>query len=122
VRGVVGKVELIYVDSASTDGSPRAVHFDAQVTVLHGRDLDRRTSPERGVATGVRGLHLFLYGDTILIPPFKQLSKSLNLTRALPSFGGIAETSTLCTRSTTAFLISTGSTLPGIRISGVEMS
>ncbi len=57
VRGVVGKVELIYVDSASTDGSPRAVHFDAQVTVLHGRDLDRRTSPERGVATGVRGLH-----------------------------------------------------------------
>jgi hypothetical protein len=36
VRGAVGKVELIYVDSASTEGCPRAGHFDAQLIVLHG--------------------------------------------------------------------------------------
>jgi glycosyltransferase involved in cell wall biosynthesis len=72
-RGVEGKTELIYVDSASTDGSPQAAaNLDAQVVVLH-----------RGIQTAARARNagwqrssapyiLFLDGDTILHPHFMQ--------------------------------------------------
>jgi glycosyltransferase involved in cell wall biosynthesis len=73
MRGVEGRAELIYVDSASTDESPEAAgNFGAQVIVLHGglqtAARARNTGWERASAPYV----LFLDGDTILNPHFIQ--------------------------------------------------
>jgi GT2 family glycosyltransferase len=88
MQGVEGKAELIYVDSASTDGSPQAAgNFDAQVVVLH-----------RGVQTAARARNegwqrasapyiLFLDGDTILNPHYIQTA--LEVLESDPSIAGV---------------------------------
>jgi glycosyltransferase involved in cell wall biosynthesis len=71
IRGVDDGVEVVYVDSASKDGSPeRAVSFGAQVIVLQAE----RPSAALGRNAGwlaARGQYiLFLDGDTVLHPDF----------------------------------------------------
>ncbi len=79
LRGVTGAVEIIYVDSASTDDSVNVAQAcGAQVIVLQGE----RPTAARGRNAGWRAAHapfvLFLDGDTILDPDF--------VARALPHF------------------------------------
>jgi glycosyltransferase involved in cell wall biosynthesis len=67
------EIEVIYVDSASTDGSPEnARRSNAQVVVLSGQGQ----TAARGRNAGWRRAHaeyvLFLDGDTILNPEFPQ--------------------------------------------------
>jgi glycosyltransferase involved in cell wall biosynthesis len=72
-RGVEGKTELIYVDSASTDGSPQAAaNFDAQVVVLHGGVQTAARARNVGWQRASAPYILFLDGDTILHPQFIQ--------------------------------------------------
>lgn len=71
MRGVTGTIEIIYVDSASTDDSVRlAQSYHAQVIVLS----DERPTAARGRNAGWRAacapFVLFLDGDTILDPDF----------------------------------------------------
>jgi glycosyltransferase involved in cell wall biosynthesis len=71
IRGLIGQVEIIYVDSGSTDGSPALVEtFGAKVMVLN---TDRPTAA-LGRDTGWRNASsdfvLFLDGDTVLHPDF----------------------------------------------------
>lgn len=70
-RGFPGRVEILYVDSDSTDGSPeRAESLGARVLVVH----PERPSAALGRNTGWRAarapLILFLDGDTVLDPEF----------------------------------------------------
>jgi glycosyltransferase involved in cell wall biosynthesis len=72
-RGVEGKTELIYVDSASTDGSSQAAaNFDAQVIVLHGGIQTAARCRNAGWQRSSAPYILFLDGDTILHPHFIQ--------------------------------------------------
>ena len=71
MAGIGGPVELIYVDSASTDGSPdRAAALGATVITVQ----PERPSAALGRNAGWRAAHaplvLFLDGDTILHPRF----------------------------------------------------
>jgi glycosyltransferase involved in cell wall biosynthesis len=71
IRGVEDKAELIYVDSASTDGSPQtARNFDAQVSVLHGGVQTAARARNAGWRRASSPYILFLDGDTILNPNF----------------------------------------------------
>jgi glycosyltransferase involved in cell wall biosynthesis len=64
-------VELIYVDSASTDGSPeRAAALGATVIVLGHGKLSAARARNAGWRTATAPLILFLDGDTILDPDF----------------------------------------------------
>ena len=79
LRGVTGAVEIIYVDSASTDDSVNVAQASgAQALVLR----DERPTAARGRNAGWRAARapfvLFLDGDTILDPDF--------VARALPRF------------------------------------
>lgn len=71
MRGGKDEAELIYVDSASTDGSPQAArHFDAQVSVLHGGMQTAARARNAGWRRASSPYILFLDGDTILKPNF----------------------------------------------------
>jgi glycosyltransferase involved in cell wall biosynthesis len=73
VQGMEGKTELIYVDSASTDGSPQvAANFDAQVIALHGGIQTAARARNAGWQRACAPYLLFLDGDTILHPHFIQ--------------------------------------------------
>jgi glycosyltransferase involved in cell wall biosynthesis len=70
-RGGEGKTELIYVDSASTDGSQQAAaSFDAQVVVLHGGVQTAARARNAGWQRASAPYILFLDGDTILHQQF----------------------------------------------------
>jgi glycosyltransferase involved in cell wall biosynthesis len=70
-RGGDGNAELIYVDSASTDGSPQvAANFDAQVVVLQGGLQTAARARNAGWQRASAPYILFLDGDTILHPQF----------------------------------------------------
>jgi GT2 family glycosyltransferase len=71
VHSVKGKVELIYVDSASTDGSPQAAsNVDTQVIVLHGGIQTAARARNAGWQQACAPYILFLDGDTVLTPDF----------------------------------------------------
>ena len=78
-RGGEGTTELIYVDSASTDGSPQvAAGFGAQVIVLHGGIQTAARARNAGWQRASAPYILFLDGDTLLHPQFIQTaSKAL---------------------------------------------
>jgi glycosyltransferase involved in cell wall biosynthesis len=89
MRDVGGEVEVIYVDSASTDGSPqRAAALGARVV-----SVPANTPPTAALArnTGwtVAGAEyvLFLDGDTILHPDFPR--KALDAIVAEPTFAAV---------------------------------
>jgi glycosyltransferase involved in cell wall biosynthesis len=68
-----GKTELIYVDSASTDGSQQiAADFGAQVVVLNGGVQTAARARNAGWQRASAPYILFLDGDTILHPQFIQ--------------------------------------------------
>ena len=70
-RGVEGTAELIYVDSASSDGSPQAAgNFDAQVIALHGGIQTAARARNAGWQRASAPYILFLDGDTILNAAF----------------------------------------------------
>ena len=66
-----GPVELIYVDSASTDGSPeRATALGAQVLTVRPERPSAATGRNAGWRVAQAPFVLFLDGDTILHPRF----------------------------------------------------
>src|SRR6202044_2331486 len=73
VDSMRAEVELIYVDSASADGSPQvATNFGAQVVVLHGGVQTAARARNAGWQRASAAYILFLDGDTILHPQFIQ--------------------------------------------------
>ena len=73
VAGVqgVGQIEIIYVDSASSDGSPEnARNYQAQVVVLEGEGQTAARGRNAGWPRCLAEYVLFLDGDTILNPQF----------------------------------------------------
>jgi glycosyltransferase involved in cell wall biosynthesis len=73
IRAVRGfeSVQLIYVDSASTDGSPElASRYGAEVVVIHPERPTAAAGRNAGWCRATEELILFLDGDTILNPDF----------------------------------------------------
>jgi glycosyltransferase involved in cell wall biosynthesis len=71
VAVVSAESELIYVDSASTDGSVQlAANFGADAIVLHGGTQTAARARNAGWQRARAPLILFLDGDTILNPDF----------------------------------------------------
>ena len=66
-----GEVEIIYVDSASTDGSPQlAESFGAKVIVVQPKRPTAALGRNAGWRAASAPFVLFLDGDTILHPRF----------------------------------------------------
>lgn len=77
IRGVAGQVEVIYVDSASTDGSPQVASArNAQVVVLESGKRTAARGRNAGWQTASAPYVLFLDGDTILHPDFARIALS----------------------------------------------
>jgi glycosyltransferase involved in cell wall biosynthesis len=77
IRGVEGKVEVIYVDSASTDGSPQtAGALNAQVVVLESGKPTAARGRNAGWQTASAPYVLFLDGDTVLHQDFARIALS----------------------------------------------
>ncbi|HEY6476396.1 MAG TPA: glycosyltransferase [Polyangia bacterium] len=75
MRGLDGEVELIYVDSASTDGSPaRAAALGAKVVPVESVRQTAALARNTGLAVAAAPYLLFLDGDTILHPDFPRLA------------------------------------------------
>jgi len=73
IRGIEGVVELLYVDSGSTDGSPQtAQNLGAQVIVLQGGSQTAARGRNAGWQHASAPHVLFLDGDTILNQDFPQ--------------------------------------------------
>ena len=73
VRGIRGfrRVQLVYVDSASVDGSPElAAQYDAEVIVVHPERPTAAFGRNAGWRHATEEFVLFLDGDTILHPDF----------------------------------------------------
>jgi GT2 family glycosyltransferase len=88
MQGVEGKAEVIYVDSASADGSPQAAgNFDAQVVVLHGGIQTAARARNEGWQRASAPYILFLDGDTILNPHYIQTA--LEVLKSDPSSAGV---------------------------------
>jgi glycosyltransferase involved in cell wall biosynthesis len=88
VQGVAGKAELIYVDSASTDGSPQAAgDFDAHVIILHEGIQTAARARNAGWHRASAPYVLFLDGDTILNPHF--VRAALKVLESDPSIAAV---------------------------------
>src|SRR5580698_3421320 len=75
MRGVEGEVEVIYVDSASTDGSPaRAAAAGARVVSVESAHPTAALGRNAGWQVAAAELVLFLDGDTILHPDFPKIA------------------------------------------------
>jgi glycosyltransferase involved in cell wall biosynthesis len=73
IRGIDGGVELLYVDSASTDRSPEAArNSGAEVIVLQGGSQTAARGRNAGWQRASAPYVLFLDGDTILNQDFPQ--------------------------------------------------
>jgi glycosyltransferase involved in cell wall biosynthesis len=71
IRGWQGDVEVIYVDSGSTDDSrTRARSFGCRIVELHSERPSAALGRNAGWRAAVAPLVLFLDGDTILDPDF----------------------------------------------------
>jgi glycosyltransferase involved in cell wall biosynthesis len=75
LRGVEGGIELIYVDSASTDGSPaRAAALGATVVPVTSARQTAALARNSGWAVATAAHVLFLDGDTIVHPDFARIA------------------------------------------------
>jgi glycosyltransferase involved in cell wall biosynthesis len=75
LRDIEGDVELIYVDSASTDGSPaRAAALGAKVVPVESARQTAALARNTGLAAATAPYVLFLDGDTILHPDFPRIA------------------------------------------------
>ncbi len=75
LRGVPGQKQIIYVDSASTDGSPRiARDFGAEVIALNAGGSSAASGRNSGWRSARAPFVLFLDGDTVLQPDFPRLA------------------------------------------------
>jgi cellulose synthase/poly-beta-1,6-N-acetylglucosamine synthase-like glycosyltransferase len=75
IRGIQGKLDAIYVDSASNDGSPQAArNLGAQVIVLHEGKRTAARGRNAGWQRALNPYVLFLDGDTIVHPHFPQVA------------------------------------------------
>jgi glycosyltransferase involved in cell wall biosynthesis len=71
MQGIDGEVEVIYVDSASTDGSPeRAAALGAQVVAVPSSTPTAALARNTGWTVARADYVLFLDGDTVLHPDF----------------------------------------------------
>ena len=73
VRGIHGfhRIQLIYADSASTDGSPElAAQYGAEVIVVHPERPTAAIGRNAGWQRATEEFVLFLDGDTVLNPDF----------------------------------------------------
>ena len=87
VRGF-DKVQLIYVDSASTDGSPElASQFGAEVVVIHPERPTAASGRNAGWIRATEEFILFLDGDTVLNPDFPR--SALNAMIGDPGIGAV---------------------------------
>jgi glycosyltransferase involved in cell wall biosynthesis len=76
IRGFA-KLQLIYADSASTDGSPEvAAQFGAEVIVVHRERPTAAIGRNAGWRRATQECVLFLDGDTILNPDFPRAAYS----------------------------------------------
>ncbi len=74
-RGVSGQQQIIYVDSASTDESPKiARDFGAEVIVLNAGCSSAASGRNAGWRRARAPFVLFLDGDTVLQPDFPRLA------------------------------------------------
>jgi glycosyltransferase involved in cell wall biosynthesis len=106
VAAISAEAELIYVDSASTDGSAQlAANFGAEAIVLHGGTQTAARARNAGWQRARAPLILFLDGDTILNQHFP--AAAIKVLR----FGAIAGSSTRNIRYITASWTWIGSTL-----------
>lgn len=70
IRGFA-KIQLIYADSASTDGSPAlAAQYGAEVVVVHPERPTAAIGRNAGWRSATEEFILFLDGDTVLHPDF----------------------------------------------------
>ena len=75
MRGIEGGVEVIYADSASTDGSPaRAADLGARVVPVESARPTAAQGRNAGWRLAAGTFVLFLDGDTILDPDFARLA------------------------------------------------
>jgi glycosyltransferase involved in cell wall biosynthesis len=75
IRGVGGEIDLIYVDSGSTDGScERAAELGVRVVRLESARPSAAQGRNAGWKIARSELVLFLDGDTILNPDFPKLA------------------------------------------------
>jgi glycosyltransferase involved in cell wall biosynthesis len=75
LRGLEGEIELIYVDSASTDGSPaRAAALGAKVVPVEAAHQTAALARNCGWTVATAPNVLFLDGDTILHPDFPRIA------------------------------------------------
>jgi glycosyltransferase involved in cell wall biosynthesis len=73
--GFENRAEIVYVDSASNDGSPETARaFDAEVIVLDGQKLTAARGRNEGWRRARAPYILFLDGDTILNADFPRLA------------------------------------------------
>lgn len=71
IRGTGGEIEVIYVDSSSSDGSPElARNFGAEVVVLDAERSTAALGRNAGWQRARAPFILFLDGDTVLHPGF----------------------------------------------------
>jgi glycosyltransferase involved in cell wall biosynthesis len=73
IRAIHGfeKIQLIYADSASTDGSPElAAKYDSEVVVVHPERPTAAIGRNAGWRRATAEIVLFLDGDTVLHPDF----------------------------------------------------
>jgi cellulose synthase/poly-beta-1,6-N-acetylglucosamine synthase-like glycosyltransferase len=74
-RGISGEIQIIYVDSASTDESPVIARaFDAEVIVLGAENSTAARGRNAGWRSARAPFVLFLDGDTVLHEDFPRLA------------------------------------------------
>jgi glycosyltransferase involved in cell wall biosynthesis len=74
-RGIEGELEIIYADSASTDGSvERATKLGAKVVAVEAARPTAATGRNAGWRAATGEFVLFLDGDTVLAPEFPRLA------------------------------------------------
>jgi glycosyltransferase involved in cell wall biosynthesis len=88
VRGSEGKLDVIYVDSASNDGSPQVARdLGAHVIVLREGKRTAARGRNAGWQRALNPYVLFLDGDTVVHPDFPETA--LNILEADPAVAAV---------------------------------